>query len=271
MDSGHDEDVEEGIDALLSLASLAHAASSSAATGSLLAAAGGGDEGDELRSRSGRPRRSSARPQAGSVGRRGRRGEQHGAGDSSGDDDVEDAAGGLAQLMRSSQGAAPGGWSTPRRGEGAGYIYRAGTPGGGGRPEFLLASPSGPAERLPPVPSPSGRRGRPLYGAAAASAAAAAAGGSTARSPGNARAARRGARRGSRRVGGSAVGQPREARSGRFATEGGVSVASQSDAEQLGSEGEPELMDAAELAGASEGGAVCLLIAKLLLLLLLIP
>lgn len=185
-----DDDVGEGVDALLSLASLAHA-SSSAQTDSQ--AVQGDDAGGSYRSRSAgrsRPGRSgslkSGRAASGRAAAAAEEGgeeagqpqgddywgafeaaaaaveEEAGEGSSDDMDADEAAAGGLAQ-MRGSQG---GFFSTPQKRAGSGALqelfYRTGTPGG--RAEFLLASPS---DRHPSgLPSPSGSRGRAGRGAA---------------------------------------------------------------------------------------------------------
>ncbi|WIA17880.1 hypothetical protein OEZ85_009380 [Tetradesmus obliquus] len=287
--AGMDDDVEEGVDALLSLASMAHA-SSSCQTDSQHYAAGGEEPGDNYHSKQqhGRSRRSRQQQRARSAGalysvdeeqdedgddeqveQRQQQRQRHGddAEEGSGDHDAaaEDAADGLAS-MRGSQG-----WGTPKRPSGNAVdfgIFRTGTPGGVGRAsEFLLASPGVSDKQLPPMPlpSPSGRRGRPLYGAAAASAAAAAAAGGPRSPAGRGRRGRggrgRGRRGGSRGGGGgsgSRAGAGRDSggssgqRGGSFGggdggmgSEGGMGG---SDAD-AGSEEEPELMDASELAG----------------------
>ncbi|KAF8062087.1 UBE2T [Scenedesmus sp. PABB004] len=157
-----DDDVEEGVDALLSLASMAHA-SSSAATGS---GAAGDDGGAPHRGRRAGGRRGArgwdgAGDGAGSGGelRGGGGGGYHGgsqgggySGLLEGDDDAEDAAGGLAQMRTGSQG-----WGTPKRAES--LFYTTGTPGGVGRKglEFVLASPA-LSDRPHGLPSPGGRR-----------------------------------------------------------------------------------------------------------------
>jgi hypothetical protein len=186
----------------------------------------------------------------------------------SGDHDAaaEDAADGLAS-MRGSQG-----WGTPKRPSGGAIdfgIFRTGTPGGVGRAsEFLLASP-GVSDKQPlppmPLPSPSGRRGRPLYGAAAASAAAAAAAGGPKSPAGRAKRGRggrgRGRRGGSSRGGsgsGSRAGLGRDSAGSSGQRGGSVGAGDggmNSEGALGGSEGEggsdeePELMDASELAG----------------------
>jgi hypothetical protein len=176
-----DDDVGEGVDALLSLASLAHASSSAQTDSQALnedrsRSAGRSRPGRSGSLKSGRP--ASARAAAAAAeggGDDAVQGDDYwgafeaaaaavAAADGSSDDlDADEAAaGGLAQ-MRGSQG---GFFSTPQKRAGSGALqelfYRTGTPGG--RAEYLLASPS---DRPPlGLPSPSGSRGRGGRGAA---------------------------------------------------------------------------------------------------------
>lgn len=287
------DDVEEGVDALLSLASMAHA-SSSCQTGSQ----GLGqhdDDGDYYQQQqagygsyaaAGRSGRSRSHKQQ-QLGRSsgmcsvddGADGDeeaepQHDQHDgyaahevdpaeaaatpTAADSDAEDAAGGLAAMKADgSQG-----WGTPKRPTASDFIYRTGTPGGVARGDFVLASPGlsdkhgGPGI---PLPSPSGRgrgaRGTSLFAGAAA----------VPKSPGGrGRGGRRGRRgrgrgRGSSRAAAAAreSGYSAQRAGSAGALEGGLSgsldggAMGVSDGEGgAATDEEPELMDAAELAGA---------------------
>lgn len=279
------DDVEEGVDALLSLASMAHA-SSSCQTGSQ-GLAQQYDDDDEyyqqqqyaagsrhVRSRSHRQQqgRSSGlySMDEGAEGDEEAEGQQQHDGyyhdvdpaeaaatPALADSDAEDAAGGLAAMKTDgSQG-----WGTPKRPTASDFIYRTGTPGGAARGDFVLASPGvsdkhgGPGI---PLPSPGGRgrsaRALNLFSGSAAAAAPKSPGG---RGRGGRR-GRRGRGRGRGRIAaresssvqrGGSVGALEQGASGSL--DGGVhGLGAGSDGDGgAGSDEEPELMDAAELAG----------------------